>query len=466
MPPLDPKPAAPYGFAPPPDIWETADLQAAVVLNLSGMAWSAAAVAFVDRLAGMVADHEQAAGTRGNQRRPAGQAKLRRAVGAIVAGLLRAWASGTPRVAFRRTEPKAFTGGPVGHRQFSAAMAGLVALGYVSRADHRRYQRSWGEGAPLSSHGLTARFRPTALLLREAAAHGIAPATLRQDFRPAYPDTPPAVPAPVVLRALPERTRRKGQGQRQPKAALPIRSDDMDAQRIAQQVREANARAARHDVRGCLPPRWHRPFVLGWTLGGRWTALGTDGAYQTLPKADRAAIIIDGQPAAELDVRASQLAILHGLLGVPLPPDHADPYGFDGLPRDAVKAWITATLGKGSPVRRWPAGAAADVRAVPAQAVGAAVLARYPVLADPAQAVADLTHLGPPRTLLPHRLMGLEARAVTAAMERLWAADVLPLPVHDALIVPADHAETAAEALRAGYAETCGADARVVRSGP
>lgn len=464
MPADDPYPALSAGYVQPPDVWHPADLQSAVTLDLSGTVASANAVALVGDLARKVADHEQSSGTRGNQRRPSGQAKLLRAVGAIVDGLLRAWASSTPRATFRRTEPAAFTGAPIGHRQFTAAMGGLAALGYVSSAKGIRFAYQWDDGGK-SSHGFTARFRPTLLLLNEAASCGVTPATVRQDFRPDYPDTAPVVSAPVVLRTLPERTRRKGQGQRLPKDVLPILADDVDAQRIARQVQDANARAARHDVRGCLPPRWHRPFVLGWTLGGRWTAMGTDGLYQTMPKAERARITIDGQRTAELDVRASQLTILYGLLGVPM-PDHADPYGFGGLPRDAVKAWITATLGKGSPVRRWSAAADADVKAVPVEVVSAAVLARYPALADPARVARDLANLGPPRKLLTHRLMGVEARAVTTAMERLWAADVLPLPIHDGLIVPADHANIATNALRSGYAEACGAVAQVVRSGP
>jgi hypothetical protein len=44
---------------------------------------------------------------------------------------------------------------------------------------------------------------------------------------------------------------------------------------------------------------------------------------------------------------------------------------------------------------------------------------------------------GPPKRLLPHRLMGIKATAITWAMRELRSrVGVLSVPVHDSLIVP------------------------------
>jgi hypothetical protein len=48
-----------------------------------------------------------------------------------------------------------------------------------------------------------------------------------------------------------------------------------------------------------------------------------------------------------------------------------------------------------------------------------------------------LGHIGTPARLLTHRLMAIEAQALTGAMEYLQGSrGVLALPVHDSLIVP------------------------------
>lgn len=436
--------------APPPAEWSPADLGNAALLNLAAVPRTPAAVALVEELTAAVADLE--AGTRGNRRGAAGRAKLHDAVGAVVGGLLRAWDGGTARACFHPLNRSAFTGGPVGHRQFTAAVAGLEALGHVARHAGINYAFAWEDGP--SFVGKAARFRPAAPLLALAARHGVTPGTARDAFGTAYPTKPPAVHKPLLLRGLPA-PRRKGTGARPERQELPIRAGDATARRLAEQVRDANARADRHDVRGCLPPRWRRAFVLDWCLGGRWASVGGAGHYQSLSPAERAGITIDGARTVELDVTAAHLTVMHGLLGVPMPV--GDPYTVPGVPRDVAKAWIVAALGKGSPVTRWAATAEVDPARWLAREVGAVILARYPFLSDPAAAVCDLAHLGPPRRLLTHRLMGLEAAAITAAMERLWAVGTLALPVHDSLIVPAGAVEPARQALVEGFEAVAGA---------
>jgi hypothetical protein len=237
----------------------------------------------------------------------------------------------------------------------------------------------------------------------------------------------------------------------------------------AAEVISQNAFAATVDVTGCTPPRWVRRFGPDPRLHGRWYAQGAsknDGAvYQPMKKADRvAAIRIGGEEVVELDVSASLLSILHGLRGVQLPPD--DPYAVAGLPREVVKAWITTTVGKGKATTRWGREVDPVGKAHSAAEVGTAVLARYPFLTDMAWCLPDdLMAFAPrPGAVVPHFLMGLEATALTVAMQTLRDQKVLALPMHDGLIVPRACQEDARSALQDGYALVAGVAPRVVAS--
>jgi hypothetical protein len=198
-----------------------------------------------------------------------------------------------------------------------------------------------------------------------------------------------------------------------------------------------------------------------------------------MPKLDRLnGITINGEPVAEIDVRASHLSIMHGLLGLELP--HGDPYEVPGLPRDVVKAWIVATLGLGKPAVSWrrkrPTAASPPGTAHPGayhtEAVKDAVCARYPFLRAPAKAVADcagltkLSRFGKPEALLSLRLQAIEARALTTAMVLLqnWhegpSGPVLALPLHDSLIVPRSAVAEADTLIQSAFAYWAGVRVR------
>jgi hypothetical protein len=89
--------------------------------------------------------------------------------------------------------------------------------------------------------------------------------------------------------------------------------------------------------------------------------------------------------------------------------------------------------------------------------IGTAICARYPFMRRPADAAAapaglnELTHIAPPPKLLTHRLMGIEAQALTGAMGYLEGGGVLALPMHDGLIVPASGAQYAPGGLVGAY---------------
>jgi hypothetical protein len=443
-------------FKPPHCDWTLSDLAGAVLLDLGAVPLQPGATSLVAHLSALVAANAPC------KRRPSDLVKLHRAVGAVVGGTLRAWRKG--RAVFRSREHSDFTGELVGNRSFIGVVNGLVQLGFLATAKARGYAIDFGDGMP-GSVRWAARLRPTPRLLDLATEHGIGPDNVREEFGLQCSERPPKVPAVLVERRQLKTAYRAPRTAPQASTVHPPAPDDDQTQRLSEEVCEANQFAAGCDIAGCLPPRWWRPFGPSWLLGGRWTALGRVGMYQALPKAARAAITIDGKPTVEVDIHASHLSIMHGLLGLPLP--NGDLYALPGLPRAVVKRWIVATLGKGSAVRRrgWPKGAVEEqpeLRGLNASEVGAAIVARYPFLADPAEAVAgpagltELAHIGTASRLLPNRLMGLEAAGMSAAMAYLRHRGVPALPVHDSLIVPAGEVRRAGETLRLAFEAQAG----------
>jgi len=406
------------------------------------------------------------------KRRPSDKAKLRRAVGAVTGGALRAWRKGKP--VYRPRDSKAFTGELVAHRSFVSAVDGMIALGLLHTKTQSNSPFDWGDGT-LSFSGLAARLWPSNRLLTLATEHGITPATITDDFDVEFSSTPPAVPTQVIEQRVLNEPRRGGRKAVKARRVLTTKRDDETAQRLSQEVLEANKFAAELQVEGCVPPRWKRVFGPSWLLGGRWYALGSSGHYQALSSAKRAAITIQGEATAEVDVSAAHLSIMLGLLGLPLPD--GDPYTFTGLPRSVVKKWITATLGNGAPVgARWPQRALADqpdLADFDPRAVGATIKERYQFLHNPGRAVVgaarldELEHLGTPKRLLTHRLMGIEADALTSALSYLrQVRGVLALPVHDSLIVPASRGALARETIELAFRQRAGVAVRTKMDAP
>jgi hypothetical protein len=255
-----------------------------------------------------------------------------------------------------------------------------------------------------------------------------------------------------------------------PAQNLPAAVLGADLAAVAAEVENWNAFAATVAVTGCRPPRWFRSFGPSVLLGGRWWAAGAAN-YQTMPEPDRLAIRIGGEAVAEVDVKAAALSILHGLLGLSMP--EGDPYAIEGAERAAVKAWIVATIGLGKPMQRWRSDAAEELHTVNPRQLGDLICRRYPFMRNPTAAVAGpaglaaLAPYAPPERLLVHRLMAIEAAAITGAMRALRERyGALSLPVHDSLIVPAALAEEAAAALVAEFQTVAGAAVTVTIDGP
>jgi hypothetical protein len=119
-------------------------------------------------------------------------------------------------------------------------------------------------------------------------------------------------------------------------------------------------------------------------------------------------------------------------------------------------------------VKRWADRAAKDdpeLLDFDSKRVGDVVCERYPFLRRPAQAVAEaaglsgLSHIGRPGTLLTHRLMAIEAAALTEAMMVLRSRGILALPMHDGLLVPVSGKGHVGSALDSAY--SCFAKVRI-----
>jgi hypothetical protein len=182
---------------------------------------------------------------------------------------------------------------------------------------------------------------------------------------------------------------------------------------------------------------------FAWDKGGRLYAVG--GSYQTMPKALRPTLTIDGEATVEIDIRASHLTILAQRMGMALSAN-LDPYDVEDIPRAVVKAFVTMTLGHDRFHRRWPQGVRDRLeplfgnplrKAYPLSKVKAAVLHAIPALrdwGDNPTSCFDLVYE--------------ESEALLSAVERLAFIHKVPvLPLHDSIIVPASHAELAAKVL-------------------
>lgn len=232
---------------------------------------------------------------------------------------------------------------------------------------------------------------------------------------------------------------------------LPPGYDNPIVHRISAEVEAQNALARATAIEGCGVPVWHRQFVGAIGLGGgRWTAKGSE-SYQSLPKADRLRLRINGEPVAEIDIRAAHLCLLHGLMRLPMP--QGDPYGFDpAIPRQVIRAWIVAALSTGMPPRRWPSSIKRELPELseyPLTTVTKAAIARYPFLAEPWRAIASLSHIAPPNLLLTHRLTAIEAEIISRTLAVLRVSGILGLPTGDGVIVALSAVPAAIAALRA-----------------
>lgn len=312
------------------------------------------------------------------------------------------------------------------------------------------------DGDPVQLFRRSTRIRATPALIAIAQRHGITSANLHHH----YHKRTPKLTRLVVLRAG------KYAGERGRMLKCP---DTELAAAIRSQIERINAIYARHRFEGLPQPQVYRLFncadVEGFAFnkGGRLY-----GDYQNFESEQRRQGTINGQPAVELDLKASQPTILYGVTGTPMP--EGDPYAIEGLPRAVVKGVVTAMIGLGhSNVRQWPTATKAKllaelgnrqepmnpktfVKLYPAKAMAGRVLKHHPVL----------HHLSPDK-LGWADLQYLESEVLIAAILELGEEyDIPALSVHDSLIVPQDAVEIAQGCLSRAFHQITGVMPRIV----
>ena len=127
-------------------------------------------------------------------------------------------------------------------------------------------------------------------------------------------------------------------------------------------IRELNEFFAKQDLRGDMHQGYIRIFQNGddpdfrWNKGGRFYSQPFVESYQVMSAERRGQMTINGEPVAEIDIRASYLTIFLSIHGIQLETTE-DPYALPGLGpehRSAVKSWMVATFGSAKPIQRWP----------------------------------------------------------------------------------------------------------------
>ncbi|MRX33845.1 hypothetical protein [Aminobacter sp. MDW-2] len=175
------------------------------------------------------------------------------------------------------------------------------------------------------------------------------------------------------------------------------------------------------------------------------------GFWQSLPKARRHLLRIDGEPVADLDFAAMfvQLAYLHAGAAIP----NSDPYGdIDGLPRKAVKKAVASLLCRQGAMVRLPS----DLRQLvdpewTGRKVEAAIRERHP-------AIAHLFGVG-----IGLRLMFTESEIMLATLRILIGQGIPVLPMHDGIMMAATQEAAARRAMARGSMLIVGTALPVVR---
>jgi hypothetical protein len=334
---------------------------------------------------------------------------------------------------------RSFSGRTVSYRTFTQLIEGLTALALI---DHVAGHKVSDDRSVLYA----ARFRATPALLRLCAEHGVEPGATQDHFEFEYelPKHPIELRARKVASFYSDT---KSIGRPVDFERTPI------VETLEAEVRELNEFFAKQTLRGGSHQGYVRIFHNGddpqfnWNFGGRLYSQHFSESYQVLSADKRAKMMINGEPVAEIDIRASYLTIFLSLHGIQL--DHTkDPYELPGLGPDArpvVKAWMVATFGNKKPIRRWPPRMlqkSPELKQHRAAAVTKAVLAHYPALQSWGEPLNGRVHDWAD-------LMWLESSAMISTMLELKRDYATPsLSVHDSLIVPASKTDDACKTLK------------------
>jgi hypothetical protein len=357
---------------------------------------------------------------------------------------LRSWNADKPNGwVYRSLKKASFNGEAVAWRTFEQLFKGLQGLGFLDHVPgHKVAEDPYDDRTQYA-----ARFRATPALLKFCVDQNVEPTQWSEHFLSKY-DLPEH---PIDLRA---RKPKDYLGRSLVPSGRPMDFERTSAvAKIEDAVRELNEFFDKQILRGGEHHGYIRIFSNGddpdfdWNKGGRLYSQHMKGSYQLMTGAQRRLMTINGEPVAEIDIRASYLTIFLSMHGIQL-DDTKDPYeleGFGSEHRVAVKSWFTGTFGSKRPIRKWPTKMIRDEPTLSnyrPSTITQAVMSKYPAMATWGQPING-------RILNWADLMFAESEVMSGAMRKLMFVDHAPsLCVHDSLIVPVSKAAVAGEAIK------------------
>lgn len=422
-----------------------ADIRDAKFISLSMIPVTEVANQFCQLVADKLVSQE----SRKRARKAKDQATFEYAIKLIMGDLLLARKADNAGWVYRSVRKKNFHDSKIKGDTFNAIMKGLDALKYVQTikgANRTNYFAT--ETSHKFNPGLATRFRATDNLFDLWKGTGLEVSVLGKHFKT----------KPSLREIRVKSTSSRFQSQKIKGQNLKFKQTDITLA-IKSRLFEINRYLIGQNFDGMEFYGLRRVFNEGdspsfnWNLGGRLYGIGEDN-YQRMKKDQRLALKINGEAVVELDINASYLRILHGLLGFSLPKTK-DIYAVEGVSRAIVKAWISSTLGHTDFHRAWPSRSIQEFKKADIvrskkftyPVVKSMVLPHFPVLKDWPDCGIRWSHL-----------MYEEAEAMMSTMESLRSMGVVALPVHDSLIVPKSKGPLAARIMRNTFESRLGVD--------
>ena len=384
-----------------------------------------------------------------------------KALGALIADLLERRPDDQGGWHYRSMDAASFTGGSVGYRPFVKVYSALTELMIEEVRGNRVWVKSeLTNNTKQPSWQRATRFRATPSLRLWFVDQGISVSNWSDHFErdPSPPMANKATCSVILREGKPPRHFGVSRGYK-----IPIVLSDPKVASLVARMDRINDYLSKVDVSPHGPVVLRRIFAQGdnpthgWQEGGRLYAVGAS-PYQTVKRAKRADITINGEPTCELDIQASHLTILAGLGHVPR--SNGDPYAIEGLPRPVVKQWVHMTLSHGRRHARWPQATLSDLMKdydidlkadYPLASTGDTILQHFPILKDDGSSSAAIGW---------GELQFRESEVIMKAIEVLaFDHDVPALPVHDSLIVPRQHEDLAKSVLGRAFRDAIGIDA-------
>jgi hypothetical protein len=269
---------------------------------------TSAADQLIARISDEIEELEQKTGSRVRKRRARSGAKFLHALERFVGDLLRAMGGTTgPARICRAVGKDTFNRDPVKYDMFMGVLEGLKTLELVGHVKGRtRYRKAdFGPDTviPVTMPGRAARFWATTKLLKLAENYGIHSGNVGEHFAPESPTNP------IVLK---DYATRRGRNKERGKVVTYERTPETE--RLEADIRELNEFVATFDLTGARHDGYTRIFNnLSWEKGGRLYGDGA-GNYQQMPEAKRHKMTINGEPVAEIDIKASFLTIYHAMV--------------------------------------------------------------------------------------------------------------------------------------------------------